>query len=159
MSEIALDGTAETVSREPNAEARIETRGGKNVSADHKQDWQPYPVVFHLDFYLELPLLCVYQITVKCVRPGFLVGSEKGVEHRRVGGAVNPGRLPLDLKGLGADSSSEEYCLYRRNTVDVVIVEGQWSGVEHVLTSFSMRIKITHTNSNRGGQRDYIFHF
>ena len=45
MSRLTRDGTAETVSRDPNLQARMGI--GKydfSCSADHEQDWQPYPI-------------------------------------------------------------------------------------------------------------------
>ena len=52
MSRLTQDGTAEPVSRD---QILRDTRGQGNIhfpcSADHEQDWQPYPVDPYSDIY------------------------------------------------------------------------------------------------------------
>ena len=52
MSRLARDGTAEPVSRDQNLR---HVRGQGNInfpcSADHEQDWQPYPVDLNSAIY------------------------------------------------------------------------------------------------------------
>ena len=89
MSRLARDGTAEPVSRD---QILRHARGQGNVyfpcSADHEQDWQPYPV----DPYSAICDDHTYIHTL-CLRPGCLPGvlycsGEYGVKEGR--GGVGP---------------------------------------------------------------------
>ena len=81
MSRLTRDGTAEPISRD---QILRHARGQGNIhfpcSADHEQDWQPYPV----DPY---SAICDYHTYIHTyilpdVRLGFLTDARVGLRHR-----------------------------------------------------------------------------
>ena len=61
MGKLTRDGTAEPFSRDPILRRE---RGQGNIkfsySADHQQDWQPYPVDLYPDICVDLTYIQVY---------------------------------------------------------------------------------------------------
>ena len=95
MSRLTRDGTTEPVSRDQIL--RREQGQGNNhfpASADHEQDWKPYPVD---------PSLAIYQVCVTI--HGLSVASEMIKIHLdRPGGKGQPVRLPSRMDGWRIDT-------------------------------------------------------
>ena len=67
MSRLTRDGTAEPVSRD---QILRRERGQGNIifpcSADHVQDWQPYPVDLYSWYMSDYTIQSIYYIELKC---------------------------------------------------------------------------------------------
>ena len=98
MSRLARDGTAEPVSRD---QILRHVRGQGNIhfpcSADHEQDWQPYPVDPYSaicddhTYSLHRPRRCCYRNHVLC-----MVTHTCGISMDRPGKVVNHARGQLN---------------------------------------------------------------